>query len=209
MGLGPGGYPARPDDGNQIILSPATRRAFQIDEEPTPLRDRYGRSKLGQRLLLARRLIEAGVRFVTVSEPVGWNNHEGNFKRLRENLPIVDRAVSTLLDDLALRGLLAETLVMMFGEFGRTPKINDKAGRDHWPQAMSIILAGGGVPGGLVYGATDKNGAFVIDKSHSPADFACTVYALLGIDPHQYYLAPNGHPVPIVRDGEPIRAITG
>jgi hypothetical protein len=196
-------------DARQIILSPTTRRAFDMDQEPAHMRDRYGRSRLGQRLLLSRRLIEAGVRFVTISEPVGWDTHEGNFTRLRQNLPVVDQAVSALIDDLHLRGMLNDTLVMMFGEFGRTPRINNQAGRDHWPQAMSIMLAGGGVPGGLVYGATDRNGAFVTDRSHTPADFACTIYALLGIDPHHAYPAPNGQPTPIVRDGEPIRAVVG
>jgi uncharacterized protein (DUF1501 family) len=128
---------------------------------------------------------------------------------MREQLPVMDLAVSALLDDLHVRGLLQDTLVMMFGEFGRTPKINNQAGRDHWPQAMSIMLAGGGVPGGLIYGTTDRNGAYVTDRSHSPADFACTIYNLLGIDPHQTYPAPNGQPTPIVRDGEPIRAVVG
>jgi hypothetical protein len=196
-------------DAHQIILAPATRRAFDMSLEPASVRDRYGRTKLGQRLVLARRLIEAGVRFVTVSEPVGWDTHAQNFTRLRENLPVVDRAVSALIEDLRLRGLFDDTLVMMFGEFGRTPKINNQAGRDHWPQAMSIVLAGGGVPQGLIYGATDCNGAFVTDRSHSPADFACTIYTLLGIDPHQHYPAGNGQPVPIVRDGEPIRSVVG
>jgi hypothetical protein len=196
-------------DAHAVIQSPTTRRAFDIDQEPAHVRDRYGRNKLGQRLLLARRLIEGGVRFVTISEPVGWDTHEGNFTRLKQNLPLVDLAVSTLIEDLHHRGMLQDTLVMMFGEFGRTPKINNQAGRDHWPQAMSIMLAGGGVPGGLIYGSTDRNAAYVTDRSHSPADFACTVYTLLGIDPHKYYPAPNGQPTPIVRDGEPIRAVIG
>jgi hypothetical protein len=196
-------------DAHQIILSPTTNRAFQIDQEPERLRDRYGRTKVGQRLLLARRLIEAGVRFVTINEPVGWDTHADNFKRMRDNLPVVDQAVSALLEDLSLRGLLDDTLVMMFGEFGRTPKINDKAGRDHWAQAMSIMLAGGGVPAGLVYGATDRNGAFVTDRSHSPADFACTIYTLLGIDPHKRYPTPAGQEVPIVSGGTPIPAVLG
>jgi hypothetical protein len=196
-------------NAHEIVLSASTRRAFEIEQEPAAVRDRYGRSKLGQRLLLARRLIEGGVRFVTINEPVGWDTHAGNFTRMRENLPVVDRAFSALLDDLHLRGMLDDTLVMMFGEFGRTPKINTQAGRDHWPQAMSIVLAGGGAPGGLVYGATDRNGAYVVDRSHSPADFACTIYGLLGIDPHKTYPAPNGQPTPIVRDGEAIRAIIG
>jgi hypothetical protein len=196
-------------DAHQIILSPTTNRAFQIDQEPERLRDRYGRTKLGQRLLLGRRLIEAGVRFVTISEPVGWDTHADNFKRMRENLPVVDQAVSALIEDLAVRGLLDDTLVMMFGEFGRTPRINDKAGRDHWAQAMSIVLAGGGVPAGLIYGATDRNGAFVTDRSHSPADFASTIYTLLGIDPHKRYPTPSGQEVPIVSGGVTIPALLG
>lgn len=196
-------------DAQEIVLSARTRAGFDIDQEPAAVRDRYGRTKLGQRLLLSRRLIEAGVRFVTVSEPTGWDTHADNFKRMREQLPVVDRAFSALVDDLHVRGMLDDTLVMMFGEFGRTPKINAQAGRDHWPQAMSIVLAGGGVPGGLIYGATDRNGAYVVDRSHSPADFACTIYELLGIDPHRHYPAPNGQPTPIVRDGEPIRALLG
>jgi hypothetical protein len=203
------GYDNFQREAHQIILSASTRRAFDMNQEPAAVRDRYGRSKLGQRLLLARRLIEAGVRFVTISEPVGWDTHAQNFQRMRENLPVVDRAVSALLDDLALRGLWDDTLVMMFGEFGRTPRINQQAGRDHWPQAMSIMLAGGGTPAGLIHGATDRNGAFVTQHSHSPADFACTIYALLGIDPHQHYMSPTGQPVPIVRDGAPIRAVMG
>jgi hypothetical protein len=194
-------------DAHQIILSPRTSSAFQMDEEPERVRDRYGRTKLGQRCLLARRLIEAGVRFVTISEPVGWDTHADNFVRLRENLPVVDRAVSALLEDLAVRGMLDETLVMMFGEFGRTPRINERAGRDHWAQAMSIVLAGGGTPAGLIHGATDRNGAFVTDRSHSPADFACSIYTLLGIDPHRRYPTPAGQEVPIVSGGTPIPAL--
>jgi hypothetical protein len=196
-------------DAHQMILSPRTNAAFQIDQEPEWLRDRYGRSKVGQRLLLARRLIEAGVRFVTINEPVGWDTHADNFNRLRTNLPVVDRAVSGLIEDLAARGMLEDTLVMMFGEFGRTPKINQQSGRDHWAQAMSIMLAGGGLPAGLVYGATDKNGAFVTDRSHSPADFACTIYTLLGINPHKRYPTPAGQEVPIVPGGAPIAQLMG
>jgi hypothetical protein len=195
-------------EANEIIFSESTRAAFRISEEPDKRRERYGRTKLGQRMLLARRLVQAGVRFVTISEPVGWDTHKDNFKRLRENLPVVDQAFSALLD-LIEHGLWEDTLVMMFGEFGRTPKINDKAGRDHWPQAMSIILAGGGVPEGLIYGQTDPQGAYVTEASHSPADFACTVYRLLGIDPHQTYPAGNDQPTPIVRGGQPIRAVLG
>jgi hypothetical protein len=196
-------------DAHAIILSPKTQKAFRIDEEADKTRERYGKTKLGQRLLLARRMVEAGVRFVTINEPVGWDTHADNFGRLKTNLPVVDQAVSALLDDLSERGMLKDTLVMMFGEFGRTPAINKQAGRDHWAQAMSIILAGGGVPAGRVYGTTDKHGAYVTDASHSPADFACTVYSLLGIDPHTMYATPSGQPVPIVAGGKPIPAILG
>ncbi len=196
-------------DAHQIILSPRMNAAFQIDQEPGRLRDRYGRTKIGQRFLMARRLIEAGVRFVTVNEPFGWDTHQDNFSRLRTNLPVVDQGVSALIEDLATRGMLDDTLVMMFGEFGRTPRINDKAGRDHWAQAMSIMLAGGGVPAGLIYGATDRIGAFVTDNSHSPADFATTIYSLLGIDPNKRYPTPSGQDVPIVSGGTPIAAIMG
>lgn len=197
------------DDAHQIILSPHTSAAFRMDEESDDRRDRFGRNKLGQRLLLARRLIQAGVRFVTINEPVGWDTHADNFKRLRQNLPVVDQAVSALLDDLAEHDMLDDTLVMMFGEFGRTPAINKQSGRDHWAKAMSIILAGGGVPGGLIYGATDKQAAQVIDKSHSPADFACTIYSLLGIDPHKQYRTAAGQLVPLVNGGQPIAAVCG
>jgi len=197
------------DDAHQIILSPRTSTAFRMDEESKERRDRFGRNKLGQRLLLARRLIQAGVRFVTINEPVGWDTHADNFKRLRQNLPVVDQAVSALLDDLAEHGMLDDTLVMMFGEFGRTPTINKQSGRDHWAKAMSIVLAGGGAPAGLIYGATDKQGALVTDASHSPADFACTIYTLLGIDPHKMYQTAAGQPVPLVLGGQPIKAVCG
>ncbi|QDU95032.1 DUF1501 domain-containing protein [Lignipirellula cremea] len=192
---------------HDIVLSESTREAFRIEKEPDSVRERYGREKLGQRMLLGRRLIEAGVRFVTITDPYGWDTHGDNFNRMRKNIPIVDQCFSALLEDLDQRGLLQETLVMMFGEFGRTPKINKNAGRDHWPQAMSIILAGAGLPGGLVYGETDDQAAYVTDKSHSPADFACTLYRLMGIDPHRTYPAGNDQPTPIVRGGEAIRAL--
>ena len=197
------------EDAHQIILSPKTSAAFRMHDESDKTRDRFGRNKLGQRLLLARRLVQAGVRFVTINEPVGWDTHQDNFKRLRTNLPVMDQAVSALLDDLAEQGMLDDTLVMMFGEFGRTPTINKQAGRDHWAKAMSIMLAGGGTPAGLVYGATDKHGAFVTEGSHSPADFACTIYSLLGIYPHKQYQTAAGQPVPLVLGGQPIRDICG
>ncbi len=197
------------DDAHQIILSPQTSQAFRMDQESDARRDRFGRNKLGQRLLLARRLIQSGVRFVTINEPVGWDTHADNFKRLRQNLPVVDQAVSALLDDLAEHDMLNDTLVMMFGEFGRTPTINKQSGRDHWAKAMSIMLAGGGVPPGLIYGATDKHGALVTEQSHSPADFACTIYTLLGIDPHKIYQTSSRQNVPLVQGGQAIKAICG
>ena len=138
------------------------------------------------------------MRFVSVDHG-GWDTHDNIFPQLKDKLlPPFDAGFATLLEDLDQRGLLDETLVVCLGEFGRTPLINAQAGRDHWAQAMSSVLAGGGPPGGLVYGATDKNGAFVTEASHSPADFACTIYKLLSIDPHKHYTTPSGQPVPVV-----------
>jgi hypothetical protein len=196
-----------------LVTSPRARQAFDLTHETPSLRDRYGRNSFGQGLLLARRLVEAGVKLVTVNwarDDAFWDTHASNFRDLKDKLlPPFDLGFSALLEDLDQRGLLDETLVVCLGEFGRTPRINAQAGRDHWAQAMSIMLAGGGVPAGLVYGVTDRNGAFVTDRSHSPADFACTIYRLLGIDPHKRYPTPSGQEVPIVTGGTPISAILG
>jgi uncharacterized protein (DUF1501 family) len=154
--------------------------------------------------LLARRLIEAGCRFVTVNSP-GWDTHGNNFKDLREKLmPPTDRGLAAMLEDLAVRGLLDTTVVFLVGEFGRTPKVNGGAGRDHWPYAQFALLAGGPLPRGLVFGETDAHGERPRDRPVAPDDVAATFYQALGIDPTKEYLSPTGRPVQIVHDGRPI-----
>jgi uncharacterized protein (DUF1501 family) len=158
-------------------------------------------------------LVEAGVPFVTINDG-GWDHHSEIFPKMRETLPIVDTAVASLLSDLDDRGLLDSTLVLMLGEFGRTPKISTLAGRktpgrDHWANAMSILFAGCGTPGGQVIGATDRNGYAACERILSPENFVSTVYRKLGIDPNKIYHAPNGRPVHLVSDPEPISELMG
>jgi hypothetical protein len=191
-----------------MILSREARGAFAIDQEGDRLRDRYGRNTFGQSCLLARRLVERGVRFVTVTYG-GWDHHARIFPSLDQRLPEFDAGFSALLEDLHARGLLAETLVLAFGEFGRTPKINKDAGRDHWGPAASLLFAGAGVCGGQVVGATDRQGACVTRRPVSPADVACTVYEALGIDPHKTLTAPDGRPVEVLDQGTPIKELWG
>lgn len=175
-----------------LVSSNTAREAFDLAREPQPLRDRYGKGTFGQSLLLARRMLEAGVRLVTVywhrDKPgvdTTWDTHGQNFKQLKERLvPQIDQPVATLLSDLQDRGLLDDTLVVWSSEFGRTPKINGNAGRDHWGPCNSIWLAGGGVSGGQVYGASDKQAAFPADNPVAPADVTATIFHLLGVDPH-------------------------
>ena len=171
-------------------------------EDPR-LRDRYGRTTTGQGCLLARRLVEAGVRFVTVNSG-GWDHHANIFPSLDRRLPEFDAALSALIDDLDARGLLDSTLVVAMGEFGRTPKINDKAGRDHWGHAASLVFAGGGVAPGRVIGQTDDQGAYVTDRPVSPADVAATIYQAVGVDPSRHLMTPENRPVAILDEGSPI-----
>jgi hypothetical protein len=193
-----------------LVSSAEVQRAFDLSREPNSIRDRYGRHTWGQSHLLARRLVEAGVRFVsTVNGPsIVWDTHEDNFKRLKTRLvPPMERAFSALLDDLEERGLLDTTLVVWLGDFGRTPAINTKAGRDHWPHCYSVVMAGGGIRGGRVVGESDKLGAFPKDRPITPADIHATVFAALGYDPHSInYLSPEGRPLPL-SDGSPIREL--
>ena len=184
----------------EMVLSPQAQAAFAIDREETKTRDDYGRSEFGQSVLLARRLVENGVRFVTVNYG-GWDHHGEIFKGLDQKLPEFDQGYSSLILDLDQRGLLDDTLVLAMGEFGRTPKVNDKAGRDHWGRAGSMLWAGAGVARGRVIGATDKNGAFVTDRPVRPADVAWTVYESLGIDPAKELRTPEGRPVSILAEG--------
>jgi hypothetical protein len=196
-----------------LLHSPAVRRAFNLAAEDPRLRDRYGRTKLGQSLLLARRLVEAGVRFVTVydgqynGQLANWDAHESVFPRLKDDLlPPADRSFAALIDDLTHRGLLEETLVIAMGEFGRTPKINGTAGRDHWPHCYSVILAGGGARGGITFGSSDKLGAYPDTDAVTPADLAATLFWRLGLDPAREMIDLTGRPYKLA-DGQPIRAI--
>jgi hypothetical protein len=190
----------------QMILSGEARKAFAIDQESDSLRNRYGRSTFGQSCLMARRLIEAGVRFVTINYG-GWDHHAKVFENLDKKLPEFDRGFSALIHDLSDRGRLDDTLVLCMGEFGRTPKINKDAGRDHWGPAGSLIFAGAGVKPGNVVGATDKQGAYVTKRPVSPADVAFTVFDALGIDPHKQLVTPDGRPVEILDQGEVIKEL--
>jgi uncharacterized protein (DUF1501 family) len=189
---------------HNMIMAPETKRAFAIDEEKPELRDAYGRHRLGQSCLLARRLIESGVRFVTVTDG-GWDTHQNNFTSLKKSrLPPIDQAFPQLLIDLQQRGLLQNTLVLWLTDFGRTPKINSASGRDHWSTSGFAIMAGAGVPGGHVLGATDADGGHVADGEYFSDDIATTVYQKLGI-PHDLIAhSPDGRPVRLI-EGKPIR----
>jgi hypothetical protein len=190
-----------------LLTSSETQRAFDIHAEDPGLRDRYGRTPYGQSVLLARRLVEAGVRFVTVYYSpgiVGWDTHEQNFKLLRERLlPATEQTLPTLIHDLEARGLLDETLVVWTGEFGRTPKINKDAGRDHWPQCYTLLMAGGGLKRGFVYGASDSAAAYPKDNPCSPDDIAATMFYCMGIDPATELRNLGNQPIPASR-GTPI-----
>jgi hypothetical protein len=184
-----------------LMESPAAKSAFDLGKEPDALKARYGRSSFGMGCLLARRLIEAGTRFVTVSLG-GWDTHTNNFRALRDRLlPQVDAGFSTLLADLAERGMLDDTLVVWMGEFGRTPKINRTAGRDHWPRAQSVVLAGGGVRGGQAVGRSDAQAMYPDERPVTPEDLAATIYRVLGIDSTRSYESPDGRPLRIADGG--------
>jgi hypothetical protein len=189
-----------------LVASPAARAAFDLNQETAKVRDAYGRTPFGQRALLARRLVEAGVPFVTIQDG-GWDHHAGMFPALKSRLPSFDHVLAALIQDLDDRGLLASTLVIALGEFGRTPQINTTGGRDHWSNAMSVLFAGGGTPGGQAVGATDVKGYAACERILSPENFAATVYAKLGIDPAKMLYAPNGRPVPLVSDPTPIKEL--
>lgn len=184
----------------ELVLSPNAREAFSVEQESAAARDAYGRSEFGQSCLLARRLVEAGVRFVTVNFG-GWDHHAKIFESLDKKLPEFDSGLAALVTDLHNRGLLSDTLLLVMGEFGRTPKVNKDAGRDHWGRAGSLLFAGAGVRGGQVIGATDKEGAFVTDRPVRPADVSWTVFESLGIDPRKILLTPEGRPVEILDQG--------
>jgi hypothetical protein len=199
--------------GYELVTTPEAQKAFDIHSEPMKVRDAYGRNSFGQRTLLARRLIEAGVPFVTVDDG-GWDHHSDIFGALSTRLPQWDQTVAALINDLEERGLLETTMVIALGEFGRTPKISTlsgqtKPGRDHWANAMSILFAGGGTPGGQVIGATDRQGYAAVERVLAPENFVSTVYRKLGIDPDKIYYTAAGRPTHLVTDGTPIIELMG
>ena len=195
--------------GIDLISSPKAQAAFDVEQEPAAVRDRYGRNDFGQRLLLARRLAGVGVSFVTVYNG-GWDHHTNIFKEpFRKKVDLVDTGMAALINDLHDRGQLDSTLVLLLGEFGRTPKINKDVGRDHWPHAMSVLVAGAGVPPGQVIGSTDVKGYYASDRIYSPEDFACSLYTKMGIDPHKILYTNTGRPLPIVNGGAPIKELFG
>ena len=189
-----------------MLASDTTRRAFQINQEPARVREAYGRNVYGQSVLLARRLLEAGTRVVTMSwapdANATWDTHGDNFNKLKNTLlPQFDAAASSLLDDLAERGMLERTVVAVLGDFGRTPRINKDAGRDHWNACYSILLAGGGLQQGLVYGASDRTGSTPADRPVSPGNIIATLYHLLGVSPQSNIYDVLGRPHPLVPNG--------
>jgi hypothetical protein len=183
-----------------MISSPEARAAFDINKEPAKVRDRYGRNTAGGRLLLARRLVEAGVRMVTTTYG-GWDMHSNIAGSIKGQVPSLDQAFAALISDLDERGMLDETLVMITSEFSRTPKINSSAGRDHWPKVLSVVMAGGGMKRGYIHGTSDPTGSEPDEDPVSVPDWAATVYSLIGIDPSRRLLGPGNRPMPINYDG--------
>jgi hypothetical protein len=195
----------------ELLASSATRQAFEVEKEPLPVREAYGRGTFAQNCLLARRLVEAGVPMVTLYS-VGnrdWDTHGGNFTALKNSLlPPMDQGVSALLTDLDSRGLLDETLVVWMGDMGRTPRVNKDAGRDHWSFCYSVVMAGGGIRGGQVYGASDRTAAYPSSNPVSPADIATTIFHCLGINPRAHVADRQERPF-VVCEGTPVSALLG
>lgn len=190
-----------------LITSKESQQAFEIGKEDVKLRDEYGRSGFGQSCLLARRLVSAGVRFVTITMG-GWDTHTGNFNALQNGLlPDLDRGFSTLLRDLSQRGMLDTTLVVWMGEFGRTPMVNAMMGRDHWPNALSVVMAGGGIKGGQVIGSTDERGMGPAQHPLKVEDMAASLYHAVGLDPNKEYVTPTGRPIRLANDGTIVREL--
>ncbi len=199
--------------GYNLVTSVEAQRAFNIHSEPEKTREAYGRNGFGQRALLARRLVEASVPFVTLYEG-GWDHHSDIFGGIAKRMPAFENTIATLIEDLEARGTLDTTMVVALGEFGRTPKIStlsgqSKPGRDHWSSAMSILFAGCGTPGGQVIGATDRNGYAAAERVLSPENFVSTIYRKLGIDPGKIYHTAQGRPVHLVSDATPITELMG
>ncbi len=197
-------------DAMEMVTNTKAQNAFDVNKEPMKLRDAYGRNDLGQSCLLARRLVESGVTFVTVQAGGGWDTHSNNFTELkRKLLPQYDAAVAALVQDLHDRGLSDDVLVMSMGEFGRTPKINKDAGRDHWPGAMSVLYAGGGLKMGQMIGTTDSTASYPTSKPYTPGCVLSTMYHCLGIDHGHVFHDDAKRPLPVLSEGDPIKELLG
>ena len=190
------------DKAFDLMTSRQAKEAFNIHAEADKLRDEYGRNSLGQSCLMARRLVEAGVRCVTIDHS-NWDTHDGNFAVLKDSLlPAYDGAISSLFRDLSARGLLDSTMVVVTGEFGRTPRINKNAGRDHWGPAFTVLLGGGGIKPGVVVGKTDARAEKPASDPYGPEDLFATMYTLMGIDPKDEAHTPDGRPIALVNNGK-------
>ena len=189
-----------------LITSPKVQEAFDLEKEPDALRDSYGRHTWGQSCLMARRLVESGVRFVTVNMG-GWDTHANNFEELKKKLPTFDSSFAALIDDLNQRGRLDNTMVLVWGEFGRTPRINSGAGRDHWSNVFTTVMAGGGLKKGVVVGSSDARAEFPKERPVSPQDVLATMYSKLGINIEKSYKNEAERPVQILNMGAPISEI--
>jgi hypothetical protein len=205
------GYDSFKQRAFALVTSAKTREALDIRRESQAVRDRYGRHLFGQSALMARRLVEAGVRFVTVHyeaiDGYSWDSHRNSDDVKKHLIPTFDQAYSALISDLDERGLLSETLVVATGEMGRTPRANATWGRDHWSTLFSTVLAGGGIAGGRTYGKSDKDAAFALEKPVTPEDLAATIYHALGIDPDLRVANAENRPTSIVEGGEPIMGL--
>jgi len=200
----------------RMVTSPEAKHAFDLNDEKPATRGNYGPRTVGQSCLLARRLVERGVSFVTVNNP-GWDTHGDLVLRLKEGyagakvgeglIPTFDLAFAALVSDLSDRGMLDETLVIAMGEFGRTPKVNTQKGRDHWPRAFSVALAGGGIRGGQVIGASDRVGESPADRPVTPGDLAATIFTILGLKPSHELHTSDGRPVAVNQGGEVIKEL--
>ncbi|MSR31197.1 MAG: DUF1501 domain-containing protein [Gemmataceae bacterium] len=213
-GLAGRNWTRQQDQAFELLTSSRVATAVDLEKEPAPLRDRYGRNLYGSSLLAARRLAEAGVPFITVNwecsaEGHGghWDMHNKNFSMLRFNLPVLDAMVSALLDDLQSRGLWDSVLVIVTGEMGRTPKVNGAAGRDHWPQCGFCLLFGSGIRQGMVHGTSDRQAAYPLDHPVSPGDLCATVYHLLGLDPEATMIDHLGRPIHVSHGGKPVAGV--
>ena len=187
-----------------LISSPQAKSAFDLTKETTAVREGYGNTPAGQRLLMSRRLVESGVRFVSVTYG-GWDMHTNIGSGMNNTLPSFDQAYAALINDLDQRGMLETTLVMVSSEFGRTPKINKDGGRDHWPRVFSVALAGGGIKRGYIHGSSDATGGDVETSALSPENLAATLYTQIGIDPESKLVTPDGRPVAIVYNGSVVK----